>query len=299
MVASKPFLLEIPPPLDLAATLESGQAHRWQRDGDWFWGVVYGCLLKVRQVERGIEIYSEPELTESRKAMLASYFRLDDDLPAIYEEINRDARIDAMIRRYPGLRLLRQEPWECLSAFICSATSNIPRIAANMESMADAFGEPLSLHGRVRSAFPPAHKIAAAGEGALRDLGLGFRAKWLANAAIQVAEGALDLEEVRLMSYWEARARLTELPGVGAKISDCVLVFSLDKLEAFPIDRWVSRAVQEWYLGGETKMSYDDIVRWAHGYFGRYAGYAQQYLFHGGRLGKVGRGQPTATKIKA
>ena len=143
--------------------------------------------------------------------MLASYFRLDDDLSAIYEEINRDDRIDAMIRLYPGLRLLRQEPWECLTAFICSATSNIPRIAANMESMADAFGEPRSLHGRVRCSFPPAHKIAEAGEGALRELGLGFRAKYLASAAVQVAEGALDLEEVRRLPYWEARARLTEL----------------------------------------------------------------------------------------
>ena len=289
MVETRPYVLRMPPPLDLAATLESGQAHRWQRDGEFFSGVVYGHLLKVRQVPDGIEIFSSPELDANSKSMLASYFRLDDDLAAIYEEINRDPRIDAMIRQYPGLRLLRQEPWECLAAFICSATSNIPRIAANMESMADAFGELRSLHGRVRHTFPPAHKIAEAGEGALRELALGFRAKWLANAAIQVAEGALDLEAIRRLPYWKARARLTELPGIGAKIADCVLVFSLDKLEAFPIDRWVSRAVQEWYLNGQ-KMKYDDIVHWAHDYFGLYAGYAQQYLFHGGRLGKVGRG---------
>ena len=297
MVNAGSFVLEVPPPLDLAATLESGQAHRWQKDGDVYWGVVYGSLLKVRQVPSGVEIFSTLAPSESLKTMLASYFRLDDDLSAIYEEINRDDRIDAMIRLYPGLRLLRQEPWECLTAFICSATSNIPRIAANMESMADAFGEPRSLNGRVRCSFPPAHKIAEAGEGALRELGLGFRAKYLARAAIQVAEGALDLEEVRRLPYWEARARLTELYGIGAKIADCVLVFSLDKLEAFPIDRWVSRAVQEWYLNG-SKMSYDDIVHWAHGYFGRYAGYAQQYLFHGGRLGKVGRTAAPGSKAR-
>lgn len=297
MVEAQPFVLKVPPPLDLPATLESGQAHRWQKDGESYWGVVYGHMLKVRQVDAGIEIYSEPELTSSSKAMLASYFRLDDDLAEIYEEINRDPRIDAMIRRYPGLRLLRQEPWECLVAFICSATSNIPRIANNMESMADAFGEPRSLQGRVRNTFPPPHKIAGAGEMALRELGLGFRAKYLARAAIKVAEGELDLEEVRELPYWEARAKLTELYGIGSKIADCVLVFSLDKLEAFPIDRWVSRAVGEWYLNGE-KMSYDDIVNWAHGYFGRYAGYAQQYLFHGGRLGKVGRNAAPRAKAK-
>ena len=87
MVEKKPFLLEVPPPLDLGATLESGQAHRWQRDGDVYWGVVYGSLLKVRQVSEGIEVYSDPELTPSSKAMLESYFRLDDDLSAIYDEI--------------------------------------------------------------------------------------------------------------------------------------------------------------------------------------------------------------------
>lgn len=298
MVEAKPFLLEVPPPLDLGATLESGQAHRWQRDGDVYWGVVYGSLLKVRQVPKGIEIFSDPELSASSKTMLASYFRLDDDLDGIYEEINRDDRIDGMIRRYAGLRLLRQEPWECLTAFICSATSNIPRIAANMESMADAFGEPRSLHGRVRCTFPSAQRIAEAGEGALRELGLGFRAKYLARAAIRVAEGELDLEEVRSLPYWEARARLTDLYGIGAKIADCVLVFSLDKLEAFPIDRWVSRAVQEWYLNGQT-TKYDDIVHWAHDYFGQYAGYAQQYLFHGGRLGKVGRTAAPVSKAKS
>ena len=250
--------------------------------------MVYGNLLKVRRDPDGIEVYSSPGPAEDLVEMLSSYFRLDDDISAIYEEINKDSRMDSMIRKYPGLRLLRQEPWECLVAFICSATSNIPRIAANMESIAEAFGEPLPLHGCTRYTFPPAHRVAAAGEGALRDLALGFRAKYLANAAIQVAEGVLDLEEVREVPYWEAKARLTELPGIGAKIADCVLVFSLDKLEAFPIDRWVSRAMQEWYLNGEKK-SYQEIVEWAHGYFGRYAGYAQQYLFHGGRLGKVGR----------
>ncbi len=288
MVASDSLKLHVPPPFDLGATLESGQAHRWKREGEWFWGVVYGNLLKVRRNPDGIEVYSAPGPAEGLVEILSGYFRLDDDIAAIYEEINRDSRMDAIIRKYTGLRLLRQEPWECLVAFICSATSNIPRIASNMESIAEAFGEPLTLHGCTRYTFPPPHRVAAAGEGALRDLGLGFRAKYLANAAVQVAEGVLDLEEVRGVPYWEAKARLTELPGIGAKIADCVLVFSLDKLEAFPIDRWVSRAMQQWYLNGK-KMSYQEIVEWAHGYFGRYAGYAQQYLFHGGRLGKVGR----------
>ena len=152
-----------------------------------------------------------------------------------------------------------------------------------MEAIAGALGHPITLQGRTRHSFPTASEVARAGEQFLRDLGLGFRAKYLSYAAIQVAEGSIDLEELRLMPYSKAKAKLTALPGVGPKIADCVLVFSLDKLEAFPIDRWVGRAMREWYLDGED-MSYEQLVLWAQDYFGPHAGYAQQYLFHGRRL---------------
>ncbi|MBM3924873.1 MAG: DNA-3-methyladenine glycosylase 2 family protein [SAR202 cluster bacterium] len=277
--------LEFPHPFDLKETLESGQAHRWKRYGQWYSGVVYGNLLHMRQDLFGVEVYSAPEKPEKLTPMLQSYFRLDDDLPAIYQGINKDSRIAEMIGHYPGMRLLRQEPWECLVAFICSATSNIPRIHNNMESIANTYGTPVTLRDETRSTFPSPQQVADAGETALRKLALGFRAKYLAVAARQVADGELNLESLRTMPYWEARARLEELPGIGAKIADCVLAFSLDKMEAFPIDRWVSRAMHEWYLNGK-KMNYDDIVRWAHEYFGPYAGYAQQYLFQGKRLEK-------------
>ena len=277
--------MKVPLPFDLASTLESGQAHRWRREDPWYCGVVRGNLINVRQQGSYIEAFSAPKPPEELKELLHDYFRLDDDLEVIYGVIDRDPRINKMIQNYPGLRLLRQEPWECLVAFICSATSNIARIASNMEAMADAFGHPVTLDDHNRHTFPSASRLAQAGEGALRDLGLGFRAPYVINAAIQVAKGALDLEELIPMPYWEARARLVELRGVGPKIADCVLAFSLEKLEAFPIDRWVSRAMLEWYLDGQ-KMKYDDIVRWAHDYFGSYAGYAQQYLFHGRRLAK-------------
>ena len=283
MAGPGPLSLPVPLPFDLTATLESGQAHRWQRREGWYSGVVYGNLLKLRQDGGGLEVYAASRAPEALVPLLADYFRLEDDLPSIYREIETDARMAEMIRRYAGMRLLRQEPWECLAAFICSATSNIPRIAANMESMAEAMGQPVTLQGVTRCTFPSAGLVAEGGEALLRQLGLGFRAKYLAHAALEVARGDLDLEELRRTPYWDAKARLIELPGVGAKIADCVLAFSLDKLEAFPIDRWVNRAMQEWYLNGE-KLKYEEMVRWAHGYFGPYAGYAQQYLFHGKRL---------------
>ena len=283
MAVSNTLNLHVPSPFNLVATLESGQAHRWQRCEGWYSGVVHGNLLKLRQVTDGIEVCSSTQDMGALSTMLSDYFRLGDDLLEIYRRIEKDSRMSEMIQRFSGMRLLRQEPWECLSAFICSATSNLTRIAANMESVADAMGRRVTLDGVSRSTFPCAGLVAEGGEALLRELGLGFRAKYLAHAAREVACGNLELEGLRQMSYWDARARLVDLPGVGPKIADCVLVFSLDKLEAFPIDRWVSRAVGEWYLDG-ANLKYDEIVQWAHRYFGVYAGYAQQYLFHGKRL---------------
>ena len=281
--------LVIDQPFDLAESLESGQAHRWRRlENSWYSGVLGDRLLHLRQVPDGLE-YREASVAGSfppnaMEALLRSYFRLDDDIDAIYGEICRDRRVAAMVARYPGLRILRQEPWECTVAFICSATSNIPRIHQNMESMADCLGQPMELDGEVRHTFPSADQLAAAGEGVLRDLGLGFRAPYVVAAAQQVCDGELDLDELIRAPYAEAKSRLMECYGIGAKIADCIAVFSLEKLEAFPVDVWVRRALAEWYFPMQKKPPDRAMVEWAQRYFGRYAGYSQQYLFHGRRM---------------
>ncbi len=286
--------------INVVASLESGQAHRWSKgsgseeDGPWHWGVVEGNLIKIRHNSDpslgpwgGLEFRSSPgDDRESLKSHLWSYFRLEDDVDGIFQDITGDPRVAEMVLKHRGLRLLRTEPWECLIAFICSANSNIPRIHSNMESMAEAFGRPLTLDGHTRYSFPTPKALARAGETVLRALGLGFRAPYVAQAATAVAEGRLDLDALRHMSYQEAQARLMEQPGIGPKIADCVLLHSLDKLEAFPIDVWVRRALREWYFPDRKPPTDRVMNEWAQGYFGRYAGYAELYLFHGRRLGK-------------
>jgi N-glycosylase/DNA lyase len=215
--------------------------------------------------------------------VLRDYLRLDDDLNAIYRSIDRDGHMHDVIARHKGMRLLRQEPWECLIAFILSANSNIPRISATMENMSRRLGKHLSFRRHDYYTFPSPEVLVAVEEKGLRALGLGFRARYVAQASRVVAEGELRLEELRSMPYEEARGALMEVPGVGEKVADCVFLFSLDKLEAFPIDRWVRRAVVEWYFEGKS-VSYKAVRAWATEYFGAYAGYAQQYLFHGRRL---------------
>jgi N-glycosylase/DNA lyase len=269
-------------PLDLANTLESGQAFRWHCRDEWYYGTIQDSLLALKQDGTRLEVRSSSP-PKQIEAALRDYLRLDDDLEAIYSRIDTDPRIHSAIAEYRGLRILRQDPWECLVGFICSANSNIPRISSGMIAIAKNYGEPLELDGYTDYSFPTPQKLAEAGETELRGLKLGFRAKYVAKAAERVAQGEIKLEPLRHVQYQEAKNVLTSILGVGEKVADCVLLFSLDKMDACPIDRWVRRAMEEWYLDG-AKLNYKDIRAMSLEKWGDYAGYAQQYLFHQKRL---------------
>ena len=279
-------------PLDLESSLLGGQAHRWRREGRWCCGVLRGQLTLIRQEGDALEFYSAPSRPDVMAPRIRQHLRLDDDLPAIQGEIAFDANVAAQVARYPGLRLLRQEPWECLVAYICSANSNLETIHLNLERMSDAFGEPLTLtmpdgDGNAvirRYTFPTPIDLAEAGEAELRRLKLGFRAPYVHRAAIAVAEKRLDLDYLITAPYPEVKAQLMALKGIGDKIADCIALMSLEKAQAFPIDVWVRRALAEWYFPGQKTPSNRVLLEWAQDYFGQYAGYANQYLFHGRRL---------------
>ena len=292
--------------LDLPATLESGQAFRWKRLDDsssgwdgWYEGVIFNNVVRLRHDAAGIEFRCGPDEESAMAPLVADYLRLGDDLDAIYRSINMDKRIGEAIDRFRGLRLIRQEPWECLVSFICSSNSNIRRISTNVEDISKSFGRPIAFDGRERHAFPSPQELAEAGEGPLRELGLGFRAKYVAPVARMVADGEVDLFALWEASYNDALEALTALPGVGDKVANCVMLFSLEKMEAFPVDVWVDRALRDWYLdrlsdnGAETsgKVTKKGMRPWAQGYFEAYAGYANQYLFHDRRL----QGRATAS----
>ena len=295
MAAASAFL-EIRQPLDLEASLLGGQAHRWKRQDEWCSGVLRGDLVLIRQhtppspsgkaagVSASLEFHSAPSPPEAMAPRIREHLRLDDNIEAIYAEINGDSNVAAQIERHPGLRVLRQEPWECLIAFICSANSNIETIHRNMERMSDQFGSPLTLNGHRRSTFPTPADLAEAGELELRQLKLGFRAPYVHQAALAVAEKRLDLDYLTTAPYLEVKAELMALKGIGDKIADCIALMSLEKLQAFPIDVWVRRALAEWYFPNQKTPTNRALLQWAQTYFGQYAGYANQYLFHGRRL---------------
>lgn len=271
------LFLQLDQPVDLQTTLESGQVFLWQSDGASWLGVIGGEVVALAETEGGLLVRSTAPPEEARLAV-SRFLRLDDDLTEVYRHFSGDTHLVDGASRYRGLRVLRQDPWECLASFICSQVSNIPRITRNLASLAYALGDPVEMGGRRLYSFPPAERVAQAGEAHLRRLGLGFRAAYLTHAARSVTSGHTDLAALRWETYEASRAALVQLGGVGEKIADCVLLFSLEKTEAFPVDRWVRRALQEFYRHSR-KASYADMGAWARRRWGPYAGYAQQYLY--------------------
>jgi N-glycosylase/DNA lyase len=276
-------LIPVTEPLDLTSTLLSGQAFRWRQDGLWFHCVIFGGIVKLREVTGGVELRCDPQAEGAIASLLRDYLGLGTDLEKVYETLLDDERLRESIHRYTGMRILRQDPWECLVSFICSSASNIPRITRNIEAMCTTFGRSVELDGLTRHTFPTPNDLAEAGSEALRGLGLGYRAEYVASTAETIANGKVDLMPLREDSYEVALETLTSLAGVGDKVANCVLLFSLDKSEAFPVDVWIERALQDWYLDG-TKMSRKNMRPWASNHFGTYAGYANHYLFHDRRL---------------
>ncbi len=274
-------------PIALAATLDGGQAFRWWQvnpdDESVFRGVIGDRLLRLSEGDQGVEVMPlDDGPTSDALAKAADYLGAGVDLEEFRRVFVDDPCIGPAVRGYAGLRLLRQDPWECLVSFICSATSNVPRIKLNVGAVAADIGRRLG-PSDCDFEFPTAPAVAALGERRLRELGLGFRAKYVIVAAGLVAGGDLDLMALRRQPYGDAKERLMSIHGVGEKIADCVLAFSLDKPEAFPIDRWTRRALEKWY-GLSPKLNNSAAGEWARNHFGQYGAIAQQYMFHRERL---------------
>jgi N-glycosylase/DNA lyase len=279
-------------PFNLEHTLDCGQLFRWQKMGDWWYGVAADRVIKIKQNDEGLIFEAFPDTPNRR--FIESYLRLDDNLPSIFSEIGKDEHIREAIRRFCGLRLIRQEPWECLISYICATYKSIPAIKKMVNTMSRCYGKKLTFDGIDFYTFPKPADLAQLTCKDLRSCGLGFRAERVVETAKRVDSGNLSLEALKGMDYHEAKRELLGLPGVGQKVADCVLLFSLEKLEAFPIDVWMKRAATNLYAShfdhsfiervaskdSITPKEYNTIAQFGREYFGNHAGYAQEYLFH-------------------
>ena len=290
-------LSEIAGPFDLQATLESGQSYLWDRpDGRMYESMdVRGGDAWYRTVVPPIEGVSEESIavrvrqrddelewaaTGDPVPVLRHLLRLDDDLDAIYAAAPDDDLFERAFDAYRGMRLVRDPPFPCLVSFICSAQMRVSRIHGMQMSLADAFGDRHAFDGEAVAAFPTPAQLAAREESELRDLKLGYRAPYVRKTAAMVAEGEAHPREAAGLDYEDAREYLTQFVGVGDKVADCVLLFSLGYLQAVPLDTWIRSAIAEHFPEcdrgnyAETSRALRDRLG------GEYAGYVQTYLFY-------------------
>jgi N-glycosylase/DNA lyase len=260
--------------LSLDATLSSGQAFSWRREATGHWrGWIDGrpCLIWMHgDALRAIG----PGLTRDA---ISAYFSLDLPMDDILASFPSDPWLDQARAFAPGLRILRQDPWETLCNFICSSLKQIAQIQQINHNLRRTFGEKFAddLH-----TFPTAGRLAQVSEQQLRACRLGFRARHLHVATRQIASSEISLDRIAALPTSEAREQLMRVRGVGEKVANCVLLFAYGRAEAFPIDVWVERVLRRLYFSKKSRAGHDKLRAFAHAHFGPYAGYAQQFLFH-------------------
>jgi N-glycosylase/DNA lyase len=265
-------------PFNLDATLSCGQAFRWEAVDGWWRGVTSGRAIRILQDDNLLTFHGAEE------SFVRGYFRLDQDLPAILASIDRDPVIGDAIRSCYGLRIVRQEPWECLVSYICATNTNIPAVKRRISLMAERYGEAIEGAFGPAQTFPEPEALAAVCHADLWDCRLGYRTSYVCDAAAFAVENPNWADAIAELCFEDARRELMQLSGVGPKAADCVLLFAFGFFEAFPVDVWIRRVVAAAYmpeLRGRTctPAEYDRIRRFAREYFGEYAGYAQEYLY--------------------
>jgi N-glycosylase/DNA lyase len=275
-------------PFNLDATLCCGQVFRWGKVSGWWCGVVEGKVLKIRQIGNMLEF-------ENADAdFVKNYFGLNDDLLYIFSKISKDEHIKQAIKMFNGLRIIRQNPWECLISYICATYKSISAIKQILLSLSKKFGEEIHFDGQKFYTFPTPERLAKATAQELANCGLGYRVRYVSETAKMVYESNISFEELRKMTYERAKEKLLGFPGVGLKVADCFLLFSLEKLEAFPVDVWIKRIILRHYakhfpkefvikISRKKSLSnseYETLSSFGRNYFGGYAGYAQEYLYH-------------------
>ena len=263
--------------LDLKLTLEdSAQCFRWVDRNGRFGAVLGGVPVWLREEADGLHAEG------GDRAFLRDYLDLDRDYAAIALEYAAVPHIRKAMELYPGLRVLNQDPWDALLTFIISANNNVTRIRKLCDGLAEQFGEAYETPYGTLHAYPSPERLAAVDEAELRALGMGYRAPYLIGTAKMVAEG-FPLREICGMDYETAHRRMVELPGVGDKVADCVLLFGCRHSSAFPVDTWVEKLLHSWF-GIEAKGR-KKLLAASRELLGTHAGLAQQFLFHAARTG--------------
>ena len=264
--------------IDLAKSLNSGQVFHWTQHGKGFVGAIDQKPCYLEQSGNQLQVSSEL-ISQARR-----YLALDHRIDEIHGTFPNDPTLTAAARYAAGIRILRQPVWECLATFLTSALKQVAHIRSISLMVRERYGRKLEIAGTTVFSYPGPEVLARLTLDDLRACRLGFRAANLLAAARMVADDEIDLNDLTKLSSDEIRTVLRRFPGVGDKIANCVLLFAVGRLEVMPIDVWIARVLREKYFPEKSKLRPADLAEFCRQYFGPYAGYAQQYLFHHWRL---------------
>lgn len=255
--------------VSLDPTLGCGQAHRWKKENGIWTGILGNEVIRMKETDEFIEV--DGCCSESK---ILSYLRSDDDLDEIISYIaSKDAYVASLSDHCPGLRILRQPKWECLATYLLATNANVKRIGAMVESVCRTFGKEIAPG---KYTFPNPKEILDCSD-RICECKLGFRQDRFVTLAENVESGNINLEEIAEFDYRKTVEYLQKINGVGPKVADCVALFAFDHLEAFPVDTRIAQIMEKKF--GITG-NYRTVSGFGMNLFGKYAGYAQEYLYH-------------------
>ena len=262
--------------IDVDNSINSGQVFLWEKQGSDWYGIDGQDILKINK--NGV--------IKSIRNLKTDFFRKNDNIEEIIKSISKDKTVKEAVKEYEGLRLFRQDPFQCLISFIISSNSNIQKIKSSLEKITKKFGKKVKIQNKEFFLFPEPEKMAKATIDEIKSCGVGYRAPFIKEAARMVILKKIDFEYLKKCDYHEAKKNICLVPGIGNKVADCIMLFSLNKLESFPLDTWMIKILEKYYSKEfkiETKTitqkQYELLHEKIVNYFGPYCGYAQQYLF--------------------
>lgn len=262
--------------INVENSINSGQVFLWKKNNaDWY-GINGQDILKITN-SGNIKSYQN---------IKTDFFRKKDNIEEIIKSISKDSITKKAVKQYLGLRILEQDPFQCLISFIVSSNSNIQKIKTSLENISKKFGDKVEFENQEFFLFPEPKKLANATINEIKNCGVGYRARFIKEAAKITAHKKIDFEYLKKSNYQNAKEEICQIPGIGNKVADCILLFSLNKLESFPLDRWMIRILEKYYSDKfqlETKTitekQYEILHQKIVNHFGPFAGYAQQFLF--------------------
>jgi N-glycosylase/DNA lyase len=281
------YILENVCDFDIEEILECGQCFHFEKLSEKEYELVsHGKYLHIKQTDNKVILYDTDN--ETYENIWKNYFDMDTDYGSIKSRLKScDNRLTSAIDAKPGVRILNQDFFETLISFIISQNKQIPHIKQIVHTLSERYGDKIEANGKTISLFPTLEQLNKVSEDELRECKTGFRAPYIRDAVTKVYNGEIDEQSLRQMTSADCMNELMKIKGVGTKVASCVMLFSLGKRDAFPIDVWMKRIMESMYFEKETKK--EEIEAFAKKLYGEDSGYAQQYLFYYGRELNIGK----------